>query len=1021
MRPINLTMTAFGPYKEKTELDFTQFQNQSLFLVSGPTGAGKTTIFDAIAYALYDGASGASRSKDQFKSQFASDHELCHVDFTFELNAKTYRIERTPAQVGPGQKGRTKQHGATVAFYHDGDVTTKIADANKEISDLLSLTYEQFRQIVMLPQGEFKKLLESDSREKEKIFREIFGTKLLEEFQESLKREASELKGKAGLAQARLDESLRHVAAVQDEKLSEAIQQHDIQGVIQQLKHLNDQFHTDRKKVRQDLQARRQHQQAILKQQEELQKYVALLATRKQLTAQAAHFQSLQAQVTAFDKASVCLEAKQTLNKEQASLENHQKELQDKQSLETRLSAKINEKRNFLTQLEELHLELPVKRDSKEKLQAQITQLESLQKIQEAIDRLLTEQRSDEEKISQAKGKLQTFKHQRDLLDTKVMAMHQAQESQTQAKEQILHLKQEQAEITGRQASLKKLVLRLEDYQKVFQAVEKEKSRYNELEEQYRLERNRYNDNLAGMLATEELQDGAPCPVCGSHEHPAPAQITHDAPSKESLEKREAERTKANNNYTAAAEKARFLLTQVADLETELEVLRDEAPAAIIRLQEEFEKMAKLLDELSEQSSTAEKVISEGVAALNEREALQQEEHQTELSIQQWITQIQSYTGQIKEHRKTCSDMEASLPERDHAILKQCLEEVTLHILEVEQKYPLAKQEVDSLETQFAVCRSEILSLERQIESAQNRVMHAAETLRQKLAESHLAEDFEEHVIASSNAEHFRKQVETYNDQVKTTLHNLTAQQELIAAMGEDMTEAMLEETLSVVTAAINRLEESGRQLDLHLSMVAAGLTNIQEAYDQFHGVQERYGILQDLADVANGKRSETDRLSFERYVLAIYYEEIVSAANVRMQDMTSGRYLLQRREEPGKGAGAKGLELDVFDHFTGQTRSVRTLSGGEGFKASLALALGLSDVMQSRSGGIHIDTLFIDEGFGTLDSESLDGAIQTLVELNERGRLVGIISHVDELKTRIPAHIEVTRSSKGSHAEIVV
>ena len=183
----------------------------------------------------------------------------------------------------------------------------------------------------------------------------------------------------------------------------------------------------------------------------------------------------------------------------------------------------------------------------------------------------------------------------------------------------------------------------------------------------------------------------------------------------------------------------------------------------------------------------------------------------------------------------------------------------------------------------------------------------------------------------------------------------------------------------------------------------------------------KEYGQVKRLSDIANGQSVETGRLSFERYVMAIYYEEIVHAANLRLIQMTDNRYLLKRSTREAKGAGAKGLELDVFDHFTGQTRSVKTLSGGESFKASLALALGLSDVMQQQSGGIQIDTLFIDEGFGTLYAESLEQAIQTLSELNANGRMVGIISHVEELKTRIPAHIKVTHSSSGSKATIIV
>ncbi|MFZ2621603.1 MAG: AAA family ATPase, partial [Trichococcus flocculiformis] len=232
MRPLKLEMNAFGPYKEKIVLDFTQFQNQTLFLVSGPTGAGKTTIFDAIAYALYDVASGSSREKDTFKSQFATEESICYVDLTFEYNGKSYRVRRSPAQTGPGKSGKIIDLKADVAFYHDDTVTTKARDANAEIEQLLSLNYEQFKQIVMLPQGEFKKLLESNSNDKETIFRNIFGTEILKRFQEELKERAKSLQSQATSAHDSLQTAYSFASGIKDEALQEALRLQDTEQIL---------------------------------------------------------------------------------------------------------------------------------------------------------------------------------------------------------------------------------------------------------------------------------------------------------------------------------------------------------------------------------------------------------------------------------------------------------------------------------------------------------------------------------------------------------------------------------------------------------------------------------------------------------------------------------------------------------------------------------------------------------------------------------------------------------------------
>ena len=328
--------------------------------------------------------------------------------------------------------------------------------------------------------------------------------------------------------------------------------------------------------------------------------------------------------------------------------------------------------------------------------------------------------------------------------------------------------------------------------------------------------------------------------------------------------------------------------------------------------------------------------------------------------------------------------------------------------------------EINEASKQIAVCMANASAYAAQATEAAERVKTAKTAFEEVLAATKLSEPFDGLILSTEHVQKNKAAIEQYESRVAINQDRSEKLQAAAQGLDPASTADSFTEQKTALDGEIHTLDKEKEELASVLHQLTTASERIAAIYKKQQKILTSFKQYKTLSEIANGSK-ETDYVSFERYVLAIYYSDIIEAANHRFQQMTNNRYLLSRKEDKGKGAGAKGLDLDVLDQYTGHTRSVKTLSGGESFKASLSLALGLSDVMQSRSGGIHIDTLFIDEGFGTLDSESLDAAIEALFELNSRGRLVGIISHVDELKTRIPVHIEVTRSAEGSEAKIVM
>lgn len=1010
-------MNAFGPYKERVVIDFTQFQQQTLFLVSGPTGAGKTTIFDAIAYALYDDASGTSRGKDSFKSQFASDELLCFVELEFEIAGRNYFIKRSPVQIGPGKNGKLKKWSSEVEFHHNGTVTTKISEANQEIQELLSLSYEQFKQIVMLPQGEFKKMLESNSADKEKIFRNIFQTDTIKDLQSLLKDKASNLKQGMDQSENTLQQFVGMIPENSNEILREAILLYDIPTIMEELTSLVESYQEKIQVLEKELAAldtlshNNQRKIDLLVALEILEKEKEILESNAEL------IEAKRLGLSLAKQAEECFETKQQVERISNEKQAIELELTKEQKKLTETVECLLETEKMYHSLQAAYKELPNKREALISLKEQEKQLSEKTTKEKAIGELEQENDAKQKAIKQLKNQVVIGEEQLEKQERTLQEIQQAKTSIMEKQRETSKLQQDQHKTKRQQEAL----LMFSGYltkraakQKEFHEIE---SKFKQVESHYQEQRLIYNRNIAGILASE-LKEEQACSVCGSLHHPSPAKLAQDTVSKEVLEELEANKNEIGKQFDRISIELQGLSEAIQSNEKQLGIqstaLQDEQSKIEQRISEETMKQEKLTGELKD----LQKNIAKEEQAEKEKREIARQVSENEAKMQQLASAVQYNTKRIIELKIEIDTLQTKLTQADLSAIQIEISEKIHEITRIEEEYSEAQEKKVRLEKAQTQYQTSTKAYEKQLSTLMERETDVKEVFAQKLSESQLDESFEKYLVEKEAKLQLIDEIAAFDKKMWTNQTSMLEKKGNLAKEGADQSIETYQTRNQAIELESTAFKEQLRELIGTEKTVQSILSQIQFNYHAKKGQQEEYLMYKELSEMANGSK-ETDYISFERYVLGIYFEEIIEAANTRFTQMTIDRYVLIRNKEKTKGAGPKGLDLDVFDNYTGMKRSVKTLSGGESFKASLALALGLSDVIQNHSGGVSVDTLFIDEGFGTLDAESLDSAIETLFELNQRGRLVGIISHVEELKTRIPVHIEVTKSSEGSQAGI--
>ncbi len=910
MRPLKLTISAFGPYAGETVLELEQLGRSGLYLITGDTGAGKTTIFDAITFALYGEASGSVRDGSMLRSKYAAPETPTFVELVFSNRGETYTVRRNPSYLRPAKRGggMTEQKADAALTMPDGRVIIRERQVTAGITEILGVGKEHFSTIAMIAQGDFLKLLLASTDERRSIFRRIFHTDHFLKLQDRLKHEAIGLDRRCRL----LRENLRQLVG-----MVRLPKEQDLTGLA-----MGDVLYLLTAALEEDEQALMSLAEQITALEQEQNVYLAL-------TEQAQQQRQMRLML---DK------ARADASRGEAALKQSRSELAARE-------AQAPQREALSRQIAALESLLP----RYEELSALCARLDREKKQHTALQRDLINQ-TNEHSALQA----------RQLSGTKQLEALRELSAQIAAQQRSL------ADETARKTALEDLSARLTEYRTTVQDLEQAQKTYRAAAERADRSRLRYDhmhrsflDAQAGILASG-LLDGRPCPVCGALSHPSPAPLAAEAPSQNDLDAAQAaadaDRQAAEKASAEAGRLAERRLQRELDLIERCSALLDADPQeAAIRLPSAMEENRHTLAELTRTGAELAKMEQQKAALEQALPGLEQ--------------QLQALTA-----RKNQTDVDlASCTARREAA------EQSIRQLKDQLPYPTHTALNAALDTH----RRELLALTDALEAAQKR-----------------------HQSVSAALEKVLGGIETLTAQITES---------------KPIDEADVTEKRDAVTLRLQQLRREQTQRTARLQgnrQISDRLTATGRELDAF---EQQRSMVQSLSDTANGTVSGKDKLMLETFVQTTWFDRILDCANVRFMVMTGGQYELRRRREADNARSQSGLELDVVDHYNGSLRSVRTLSGGESFKASLSLALGLSELIQRQAGGIRLDTMFVDEGFGSLDEESLRQAMDALASLSDSDRLVGVISHVGELKERIDRQILVTKSREGySTASII-
>ena len=907
MRPIRIEMSAFGPYAGKQTVEMDRLGTSGIYLITGDTGAGKTTIFDAIVFALYGTASSDRRSGDMLRSRYAEPDTPTEVKLVFAYRNKEYEIRRNPTYQRPKLRGEgmTQENASAELRLPGGEILTRTGEVDEKIREILGMTRDQFMQIAMIAQGDFLKLLLAKTEERRKIFSSIFRTGRYARLEERLKQEARQ-------ARKTYDDLVREIGFEQERaRLPEG---------------------TDRSGLRDEeyLQAIEKFRDEAGIRLEEGGKKQELL--RGELDALAARILAAEEQ----EKRKKALEeTRQQQTKLQAAAEQRKQELEAARSREP--EAKEKEAR--------LHVEQDrlQQYDRLEELKQQKTEAEKKQVSDEAARKKLEEGRKAlTQQIQDCRQKIK----EKEALAGKAAALSGEKE----------RLRSQGAEYNELKTLLEAYEEASEKWNRAAAIYQAACGKEQEFGESYRRQYRAFLDDQAGILAAE-LAENQPCPVCGSLHHPLPAVKTDDAPTRETVEQSQKRWEESKTAMDEAGRKAAALRgtrdSSLQHMEEKAKGLNMPTEPASLKetLMEEQKRFRSKWKEVTEALAASEAAAEAKVVLEEKLETLQKKQEEDE-----------------EAYRKL---------ELESARLQEQIENLSANYSELKETLPYPDRE--SAGKAASLLDREIREIREAVQSAEENEKAAAGRIQE----------------AEGQMDELQKQIRE-------------------GESAESMTSAELQENQKKKKGEQLRLQAEAKEDNLIWETNSAAAGSIRKLSGEREQAARKYSMLQNLADTANGNLSGKQRIQLETYVQQQLFDRILVRANTRFRVMSGGQYDLVRRKEYQKNQQS-GLDLDVVDHYNGTTRSVSTLSGGESFMASLSLALGLSDEIQESAGGVQLDALFVDEGFGSLDEETLDQAmkaIQTLAE--DGGRIVGIISHVTELQNRIDRQLLVRKMKSG-------
>ncbi|MBO2569982.1 AAA family ATPase [Shewanella algae] len=1054
MRPLILEMRAFGPFADCQRIDFTELGDKPLFLINGPTGAGKTTILDAICFALYGKTTGNEREGSQMRCDNADDGLLTEVYFSFELGQKRYSIRRCPEQ----QRAKSRGDGFTLQkseaelkrLLPDGTeellVASKVTDANACIEELTGLDVDQFRQVMVLPQGKFRELLLADSKEREKIFSQLFQTHIYRRIEERLKQQALEIKAKARDLQSRragiletagvesLEQLTAEIAALtpslteatsNKQKASDALAQSA--KTLDNAKALTAEFER-RKLLQTQLDALEQRRAEIELHQQTLEnarKAEKLLPSLKELQFRQQEWQQAKAKEADYAK-------------QLQSAEQRLKQATDDKATLAELDEHGNKLRRELEQLDKLQPAINELKQLTEEHELGLVELGRLERAEQQSRTELEQWQQQQQKLKSEANELFSSAERQGSLHQALAALN----TRLEKTEQLGHIKQkwqqaqaglQQAEAHGHQCKAER------------QSAETEHQRLQLA----------WHTGQAAILAAK-LQPGQPCPVCGGLEHPAPAEMAQDIPGETELNRARDAEQQATARHEAARSDYRNIKRQTEELQLELQRLSAELQACaaadvMVDVKTDATTEAKAdaamdADSYAKADLTMEidRLVSRRRQLLNElqqaeaaqtrlnncRQQLQQAEQQVEQRLKHRETQLQQLQ-QLREQLSLAGARKdaalAALPNEYHSLAAEAALELMARQLEQKQsEWQQLKQQQQDINQQYTEAVSQHKALMQALASsrednarAEQFANKAQQTLDDALKQSGFAgrQALEQAQLDEVQMQALAEKIEAWRTQRSEQQTLLKAMDERLA--GQSLPElGQLESLWQQQQQQLADAEDAWQTFNNRMQSLKGTEAQLNKEALAAQALEQEYALIGTLSDVANG--NSHSKVSLQRFVLSVLLDDVLLEASRRLALMSKGRYRLLRKEDRAKGNKASGLELEVEDAYSSKVRPVATLSGGESFMAALSLALGLSDVVQAYAGGIKLDTLFIDEGFGSLDQDSLELAVRTLMDLQSSGRMIGVISHVSEMKEQISCRIDINKHALGSSIRLV-
>lgn len=1034
MRPKILTMRAFGPYGGTQVIDFNLLEDINMFLIHGPTGSGKTTILDAICYALYGQTNGGERTAESMRSKFATTDEPAEVTLIFTFKGDEYKVTRTPKYERPKKRGEgvTVEEGKATLYKKEEDdyklVAARLQEVDRKIEELLVFNVEQFRQVIMIAQNKFRELLTAESKERQKILQDIFETGIYQNVEKQLEERnsaLSEVIKEKGIAYEML---LGRIKEEVDERLTSYIQTKvlnnapEVSALLQELvshsRTYRDTNKVQMKRIKEELE---KAQNALIQQNEKYSAYLELNALKQKLEEALKEedaYTKLEKEVAQIQKIFPIVPIEKQCMQIQAIKKQTEVALIELEEASQKDSSQLEKLLGIQEESQKEQEQIEVDKAKGLMLESYLPKMEALGELvslesasKKEKDKLTLEKERLAETIKRSEERVVEAETKIKVKDTLIRQIQDAKIS-LQTIEYILECKIEKQRKSEERLNL------LSQYKVIGSDINQLRAKETQLKEKYDGLVAVWMNEQAGVLA-ETLEEGRPCPVCGSTHHPDKVKSIQRLVGFDEIQKIEQEKNQFIAAISKKEEEQKGILVRGKGISEDIAKIDARLAGYEAKVTIDIESVTIAY------KSEVEINLAKDEKQLQELEALciTLEEDKKKISLdavefEKIKEALYACQTQLELHKSKVEAIRNELPEgmvnKSQLLLE--IETIKKRQLQFETKTQTIQNQISEVKEKISKTKGVLEEKKKGLEEQKVQVEELQDTFNKALLEAQIEDESAYELLKNrlDTIEVMQEAIKKYH----TEKAIMQSSKEKLEAKVADFDKSQLDlakEQYEALDKEKERLQLEGADLERKIMLYEEVDTGITNLYEESKSVAKKQHVIGIMAQLAKGKNSKG--LSFERYIQSSIFDEVLESANQKLRPMTTSRYELYRTGDMKRKNAQAGLDIAVIDHYVGQTRPVSTLSGGESFMAALALALGLADVISRLAGASSLDTMFIDEGFGTLDEQSLELAVKTLLNLQDTGRLVGIISHVKELREQIPARLEITSTNKGSFA----